>query len=291
MSRLVRKYTNYGTIEAEYYVNDENGKEIIEGVYKLLLDNGSVRGIINYVNGKKNGQCIKYFVSNGKLTGNLSSICYYVDDKLEGEFIDYDQYNNIHKICYYLNNELHGEYKEYHSSSHNQLLYIHCYYKNGELDGKYIKYHNPNDNNNGHIKEIKDSYNEGKLTGSIKYYNTDGKLLLIQYYYNNGLICQFEINDNRYKFGIDNSIEESSLEFFNKFKEHIIANPLPKQEISIDDDYHSDHSDDHSDDDSNHSDDHSDDRSDDHHSDDSDTDSDINSVESCDYKKKLLLLL
>jgi antitoxin component YwqK of YwqJK toxin-antitoxin module len=291
MSRQVKtkghKKTNYGTIEAEYYFYDIDGKEVIEGEYKHLLDNGTVRGITNYVNGKKNGQSVMYFVSDGKLTGNLSTLCYYENDKLEGEFIDYDQYNNIHKICYYLNNELHGEYKEYHSRSPFELLYIHCYYKNGKKDGKYIKYHCPIEPErciNGNIKEIWD-YNNG-LLGSIKYFNTDGKLIQIQYYYNNCFAFECEIKDTRYNFGIDENVEDSLNVFFEKFKEHISNNPIPQKEyITYDtndnqNDYHSDYQSDENHSENQSDENHSENQSDENHSENhSDYQSDYNDDE------------
>ncbi len=238
MAKFVRKYTNYGTVEAEYnVVPDENGNDIIEGEYKKLFDDGTVSEIFYYINGKKNGQSISYFGNED----NIASMCYYIDDKLEGEYISYDEYNNIRKSCYYLNNQLHGEYKEYYAWSPYQTLYIHCFYKNGKLDGKHIEYHSPmgpNKNITGNIKRIKGDYNNNILTGYIKEYNTDNKLISIQYYNNNSLLYEFEIMDKRYNFGIDNNLENVLDEYFNTFKEHINNNPLqitPNDTLNNDD--------------------------------------------------------
>lgn len=236
MSRLVKKKTNYGTIEAEYYVNIIDGKEVIEGEYKHLTDKGLVRGITNYVNGKKHGPCIRFFVSDGELNGNISRIKYYENDKLEGEYISYNELNQINKHCYYLNGELHGEYKETHGTHWTKYnhLYIHCFYKHGKLDGKKIEYHNPNSptsQNNGCIKEISDSYIDGNLFGSQKRYNNEGKLISIQYYNKSCLLFQFEIHDKRYKFGTDDETEKILALLYDKFTEHInnhmFINPLP----------------------------------------------------------------
>ena len=43
MARLIKIYTNYGTLEAEYFVvPNSNGEDIIEGEYKEFDDDGEI---------------------------------------------------------------------------------------------------------------------------------------------------------------------------------------------------------------------------------------------------------
>ncbi len=233
MAKLVKKYTNWGTLQAEYFaIIDKKGKETIEGQYKEFLDSGCVVMTVNYVNGKKNGECIRYFTSNGITNGDISSLCYYVNDKLEGKYIDYYSNNEIHIVCYYVNNKKHGEYKEYHKSRNfvknsdseideSQNIYKIMNYNNGELHGEYKEYYEQNENKKQYLRNYINSYVNGKITGIEKEYRKDGKLKEITCYINS--IRRFrlaidEINDIDDNIYIDDELDKQLDIFYNKIK-------------------------------------------------------------------------
>ncbi len=204
MARLVKKYTDYGTLEAEYFVvPDKNGKDIIEGEYKTFFDDGKISKTINYSNGKKNGQLIEYYGN-----GNIFSISYFVDGKQEGNHIVYID-GRVYKNCNYKNNELHGEFLEYHMES--DALYEHCFYNNGEYHGIYKEYHR-----NGTIKQIIDSYDNGVLSGIEKEYDEDGKLKIVTCYLDNIKTFEFEVSDPNIE--VDDELLNALNVFYNKIK-------------------------------------------------------------------------
>jgi antitoxin component YwqK of YwqJK toxin-antitoxin module len=224
MAKLVKKYTNWGTLKAEYFaIIDKKGKEIIEGQYKEFLDSGCVVMTVNYVNGKKNGVCTRYFTTDGKTNGTLSSLCYYVNDKLEGKYIDYYSNNIIHIECYYVNNKKHGEYKEYYKSFHIneqgenvQNEYKITTYNNDQLHGVYKEYYEPTVDKEIYLKNYIDSYINGKITGLYKEYRKDGKLKEVTCYINSIRRFRFEIDEMNNNINIDEDLDKQIDIYYNK---------------------------------------------------------------------------
>jgi antitoxin component YwqK of YwqJK toxin-antitoxin module len=209
MARLVKKYTNYGTLEAEYFVvPDENGKEVIEGEYKEYIDDSeTISKIINYSNGKKNGEEIEYHDYD---KGIIYSIKYFVDGKKEGTHVKYID-NKVFEICNYKNDELHGEFKEYYMNS--DILYQDCFYYNGEYHGIFKEYHR-----NGTIKYIKDGYDNGRLTGFEKEYDENSKLKIVTCYINSYKTFEFEISDPTKGLEIDDELMSALDRYYDKIK-------------------------------------------------------------------------
>jgi len=47
----------------------------------------------------------------------LCKTCYYIDNKLHGEYKEYYINGQLYKICNYIDGKLHGEYKTYYQSN------------------------------------------------------------------------------------------------------------------------------------------------------------------------------
>ena len=109
-----------GTNIKKIYFHNNNK---IEGIYKEYHFDGQITAEINYIDGKKHGKCIYYLYihflkedtdlnyDENTHKDIISTICNYVDDKLNGEYIHYDMDGNIERICYYNdNNKIDGEF-------------------------------------------------------------------------------------------------------------------------------------------------------------------------------------
>lgn len=92
----------------DYCYYDRILKYKLDGEFKIYQDNGLISRIVNYSNGK-----------------------------LQGEYIDYDDKGNMIIKCNYLSNGLlDGIYLRYYP---NGQIEIKCNYLNGELKGRYIE--------------------------------------------------------------------------------------------------------------------------------------------------------
>jgi antitoxin component YwqK of YwqJK toxin-antitoxin module len=192
MARLIKKYTNYGTLEAEYFVvPNSNGEDIIEGEYKEYTSDGKLWKVYNYSDDKKNGLCTLYDFTSHTGTGCDSSYetGEYVNDKKHGTFktytiwdpcVDDEASTSLQKICNYNNGVLDGYYKEYinYYNDDDYQLKISCNYINGVLDGEYIEYYD-SDYDYGYDNQLKISckYVNGEKT-DYKEYHIDGSLVL-----------------------------------------------------------------------------------------------------------------
>ena len=111
----VFKLYNYGMITRKYHYKD--GK--IHGKYTIYFNdidtlfNNRVMTILHYVNGKKDGKCTQY-----NNDGNITNICYYKDDLLNGPFETYYINEKIKIKSYYINNKIDGLCLRYDKIGH-----------------------------------------------------------------------------------------------------------------------------------------------------------------------------
>ncbi len=139
---------------------------------------GRIRTICYYVDDELDGE-YKEFYSNGKLSMHRN----YVKGKIEGEDLGYFHSNegDIGPLCkksYYMNGILEGNSEIFYEN--NKLKFFNTF-KNGKLDGESYEYYN-----NGQIKSTI-NYINGIVVGEEKQYYSNGQL---------SLICNHVINDN-----------------------------------------------------------------------------------------------
>jgi periplasmic protein TonB len=102
-SGKTKKYNKTGmwitkTAQGELVRETEYKNDQKDGTEKEYFPNGSIKSIIRYTNGTKNGECIRF---NAK--GDTTVVCNYLDNMLHGEYIE-----NIQS--YYKNGTLKGTY-------------------------------------------------------------------------------------------------------------------------------------------------------------------------------------
>ncbi|MCS6834045.1 MAG: hypothetical protein NZ521_10760, partial [Flammeovirgaceae bacterium] len=108
-----------GLLHGKYEQFFQDGKKAMEGAFvkgnkegyfrEYHYGVGSLRAEWKAVRGKRQGKGIWYYPNQ-----KIHFICYFANDKLEGEYIVYDTIGRILKIQSYQNNLLHGEYIRYH---------------------------------------------------------------------------------------------------------------------------------------------------------------------------------
>jgi len=130
--------------------------------------------IQNYLNNMKHGKSVTYYKS-----GNINTIENYVLDKLQGEYTEYYDCNQKYKLKfrtkYYKNNKLHGEYIQY---NHHQKPEIVANYRNNKLHGKYTEYTEYLSDNHPIVET---NYFKGLKIG-LEYLYDNNKIKKINYY-------------------------------------------------------------------------------------------------------------
>jgi antitoxin component YwqK of YwqJK toxin-antitoxin module len=174
------------------YKNDEE-----EGIWRYRYDNGLLRSITNYKNGKyvdvstswhdngvkshehdhNTGIYISWYKNKQK-----EEICRYINGKKEGLYLSFYENGKDDTKCYYKKGEKHGQSIQYFSSGH---LCTNCNYEEGKLNGLYTRYAN---NSKHQLTKTKECfYVKGMLEGEYKTWLLDGTLQK-HYYYINGKI-------------------------------------------------------------------------------------------------------
>lgn len=155
-------------------------KHIEERIEYSKLTKGKIESKCQYIKGTniKNGFCIDYDI-NGNILGKF----HYVNDKLEGEQIYYNDYGGIESIKFFKNDKLEGIVKRFYD---NNLLKSKVLYKNNKL-WNIISVYDENQNllNYGNFKDgnglVNVYHNNGKLEYSGRYKNgkAEGKWIYI----------------------------------------------------------------------------------------------------------------
>jgi len=126
---VYKKYFESGAVML--IIDRVNGKK--HGNYNKYNENGILLNTATYVNDIKQQETIFY------PNGNTKKKIMYVDGKIEGQMIKYYDANAnvIRYIRHYINNKPQGECTEYNSDGH---LFLKYNYVNGEIDGECIEY-------------------------------------------------------------------------------------------------------------------------------------------------------
>ena len=136
---------------------DDKGKKVEQGFIK---------------NGEKTGQWVEYDPNKG----TIKAITSYIDGKLNGLYIEFDNLGYKTIVAEFKDDDLNGKYIKY---KYNKKL-EEANYKNGKLNGVRIKY----DKSSGKkLEEIE--YKDDVIDGKVKYYNDKGEVVL-EYVYKNG---------------------------------------------------------------------------------------------------------
>lgn len=170
---IIANFTVYAQEQKTYYDNGKvksianysNGK--MNGEYKRYYENEQLERIGNVLNGKDNGEW-KYYYANGQLKAieNRSG------GNIIGEYKSYFDNGQLEKIGY-IDNMASGVWKIY--AKNGQLKEI-GNLTNSKKNGEWKFYHD-----NGQLESII-NYTDGKLTGELKSYHDNGQLKEIGYY-------------------------------------------------------------------------------------------------------------
>jgi len=173
---VTKEYYETGEIRAEHYYN--RGKLIGK---KEFLRNGYLRYELKY-KGNNKVETHKQYYSTGELFREQT----FVNGKLEGLEIDY--YRNTQKKAErnYIDGKKEGSAKGYHINGNLQGDWL---FKNGEPVSATIFY------NTGEKWLIHTDFdNKGRLNGTSKEYNKEGKLMAIRYYENDEMVKRKRIS-------------------------------------------------------------------------------------------------
>ena len=135
-----------------YYPNGELATEVFEiynikeGIFKSYHINiSNISELFNNTNTNSNQICI---------------ICYYVDNKINGEYKSYYKSGDLSSICYYIDDKIQGEYKKFYQNGQLEKI---GNYVDGKEEGEFITYYET-----GQIKDICNYVNgEKKLTNFL----------------------------------------------------------------------------------------------------------------------------
>ncbi len=129
---------------------------------KNYYPNGSIREVIEIVDGKKNGLYKAYYPN-----GQLGATCYYENNKKEGIASSYDE-NGVCKITYWYENDIpNGVFKTYFP---NQHIYTTGFFVNKKKEGIVIYYYS-----NGKIDQLA-HYKNDQYDGEVWTNYIDGSL-------------------------------------------------------------------------------------------------------------------
>ena len=133
-----------------------------DGSTKSYWDDGTLKSVLRYENGKLNGECLWYY-ANGK---PMMQACYKANAK-DGRFMRWHENGNLMEDCYYKDNELDSVYRSY---SLKGILASEEHYSNGKLDGEFKKWYD-----NGQVFQD-GQYADDMMDGSWLIFYSDGVL-------------------------------------------------------------------------------------------------------------------
>ena len=136
---------------------DKNGNTIEQGFVK---------------NGEKTGQWIEFDPQKG----TIKAITSYIDGKLNGLYIEFDNLGYKTLVAEFKDDDLNGKYTKF---KYNKKL-EEASYKDGKLNGLRVKY---NSSNGKKLEEME--YKDDVIDGVVRYYNDKGEVVL-EYVYKNG---------------------------------------------------------------------------------------------------------
>ena len=156
----------------------------LEGDYIVYRDNGLIRDIYTYNDGKLNGICEHYFYQseilrsrhfyvNNKLHGEYKTFyedgkirtqMFYLDDKKEGEYKTFHENGKVERIAFCKGSHFHGEYKTFYKNGKPKTNGM---YEYNRRVGKFTTL-----NKNGYIIE-ESEYGDGRTLIGVTVFNYD----------------------------------------------------------------------------------------------------------------------
>lgn len=162
-------YTDGTLQEKTSYVNDS-----IDGIYKEYHDNGKLLTDMEYKHGIPDGYLRNYYRN-----GELHELANKINGKVEGLVKTYTIKGELATEMNFKNDVIEGEYRNYHPNGRKSFETT---IVDGEKEGKTIGYYN-----NGQI-EKEEQLVKGRIKGETKYYHRNGKLKSIEPYDEDGKI-------------------------------------------------------------------------------------------------------
>ena len=197
------------SLQAQAKINQFNSKGERIGVWKKKYNNGRIRYVGQFENGKEVGTFRYYSAKSSKFPiviktfirgTNLAKVKFYTEEGVMESKGEMEGKKRIGKWVYYntdgksilseesyMNGLLNGEAKTYYASGKiTEILN----YKNGKLHGNIKRFAD-----NGNLLDDL-NYVDGKLQGLAKYYNLQGKLIYRGAYDNDERIGKWEYFEN-----------------------------------------------------------------------------------------------
>ena len=131
------------------------------GRYESWNSYGTNDVFCEYLNGKKNGNFIRWYVGEG-----IMEECQYMDNVKHGKYTLYYRTGQVYKVCEYAKGVLSGKFMSWHK---NGKKMIECEYLNGHVHGKFLSWHK-----NGQAFE-EYMYDNGKIKKIISIKDQKGR--------------------------------------------------------------------------------------------------------------------
>ncbi len=173
--------------DGKFQVFNSNGDiqfecNLLDGKYHGIQSgymNGLTSYLINFKNGVRDGNCLKY-----DILGNLHTYSKYKDNKLNGKFREFYPGRKIKSSCIYVDGLKNGIYKRYYKNGKKEFI---GFYKNDRLAGNYTTFYK-----NGKISGS-GSYNDfGALHGLQVLYDNEGYIISSEIFVNGSLISSYK---------------------------------------------------------------------------------------------------
>lgn len=161
---LKLNYLNYDFHYGHFSDNLEQGK------WKIVDTLGNVKSIINYVDGKKEGETINYYEKN-----ILKERIFYKNDKIEGKYEMFHKNGKIAKEGFYKESKKEGDFIVYDSVGIQAKLYV---YKNDSIVKTIINIESINEGNEIYTSvEVSPCFLNGYESNSNVFQDCDLKIL------------------------------------------------------------------------------------------------------------------
>lgn len=225
---LTKDYYISGELQFEGHIKSEN-PDVLIGECVWYHKNGKIESTVtNDNNGLSQGEYLSYYED-----GSPEYVKYYVDNKLDGRFIQYHPNGKIGYESFYKNGKQEGKTTIYFDDGSPNLSQT---YANGILDGYDMSYypngkieyifHYKNGLKNGEysyyyengIKKATGTFVNGSLEGVAKRYNMKGGIKEIETFKNDRLDgeCQMYYSNGQLKFkgNVKNSQKVGTWEYY-----------------------------------------------------------------------------
>lgn len=139
-----------------------------DGSEKTYWENGKLKSVLRYQDGKLNGEC-RWYYSDGKLLMQAE----YQDDMKNGHLVRWHQNGILEEDCWYKAGQLDSVCRSYAA---NGMLIAETHYDDGKLNGDYRKWYD-----NGQLFQ-EGQYKEGMMDGDWYIFYPEGQLASMAHY-------------------------------------------------------------------------------------------------------------